>query len=238
MPRSTDPRNYGPFYEKLSLLMDAGEQDIKLTMNGRLAIYHRNNFYAYINALKTEQSYAFKRKNLDPAEQLDQSARAAYMEGVLRQYLIIINPDPNKQNIADMDVELRFIIRGMDERQKPGIEQLDQLIDQTHAVERVEAHHRLMRQMKHGTVDFKPIVPDSLRTKASPVAHFFGGVKATIDEDMTDELAEEILASAPPDRTDMTDLITQSNQAEPKRLTLSEEAMKAADKLRDKERSS
>ena len=232
VPRSTDPRNYGPFYEKLGLLMDAGENDIKLRMSGRLAVYHRNNFYAYINALKHESVYAYKRKTLDAAEQIDQADRAAYMESVLRRYLVVITPmDPDAE-----DVELRFVIRGMDERQAPGIVQLDELIEQTHAVERVEQHHKLLGQLQHGAMDFKAVAPEQLRGKASPVAHFFGGVEPSIDEDMTDELAEEILHGNPHDSTDMSDLIPQSNQGDSTTKTYRDQAIEDAQALRDKER--
>ncbi len=48
----------------------------------------------------------------------------------------------------------------------------------------------------------------------SPVSHLFDGITVTPDAEMTDEEAEQILHGNPPDRTDLTDLITPDNQGD------------------------
>ena len=227
MPRSKDPRNYGPFYDKLGELMDRGEQEIKLVMSGRLAIYHRNNFYAYINA------WAHKAKSIPTDKTIEQEAKGRLLEqairreDVLRKYLIVIDPEPNPELEK---VELRFILRGMDERQAEPIKQLDLLIQQSEGLTLEEFKDHL------NPTGFKPIDPAKLRDKASPISHFFDGVEVEVDEDMTDELAEEILHTDPIDRTDMNDLIIPSNQGEPPTPNYQDKALRAAEKLRKKEK--
>ena len=226
MPRSTDPRNYGPFYDKLVELMDRGEQEIKIPMPGRLAIYHRNNFYAYINAWKHEAKSIPTSKTIDPAAKPRLLEQALRIEDVLRKYLVVIDPEPNPELPK---TELRFILRGMDERQADYLQHLDALIAASPGLTQDEVIDKL------NPTGFQAVDAAELRDKDSPVAHFFSGVKTVVDEDMTDELADEILHAGPPDRTDMSDLITPDNQAEAPAPSYKDEALKAAKKLRDKE---
>lgn len=228
MPRSTDPRNYGPFYEKLAELMDRGEHEIKIPMSGRLAIYHRNNFYAYINAWKHEAKSIPTNKAIDPAARPRLLEQALRIEDVLRKYLVVIDPEPNPEL---PNTDLRFILRGMDSRQADYLGHLDALIAASPGLTQDEVKERL------SPAAFQAVDPAKLRDKDSPVAHFFDGVKTEVDKDMTDELADEILHSDPVDRTDMSDLITPDNQATPPTsIDYQKEALKAAEKLRDKER--
>jgi hypothetical protein len=226
MPRSTDPRNYGPFYEKLVELMDRGEQEIKIPMPGRLAIYHRNNFYAYINAWKHKAKSIPTDKAIDPAARPRLLEQAIRIEDVLRKYLVVIDPEPNPEL---PHTELRFILRGMDERQANYLEHLDALIAASPGLTQDDVRERL------APAGFQAVDPAKLRDKDSPVAHFFSGVQTVVDDDMTDELADEILSAVPTDRTDMSDLITPDNQADDPPPNYQEEALKAAKKLREKE---
>ena len=231
MPRSTDPRNYGPFYDKLAELMDRGQQEIKLTMSGRLAIYHRNNFYAFINAWKHKAKSIPGDKAISSEAKPRLLEQAIRTEDILRRYLIVIDPEPN----AELEhVELRFILRGMDERQREGIEQLNALIAK--ATERGELSSAEILERIQGTPEMRAVDTAAMRGKESPVAHLFGGVVIEPDPDMTDAEADAILHGLPPDRTDLTDLVTPSNQAGEKPLNLMEEALKSSEKLRQKER--
>ena len=228
MPRSKDPRNYGPFYEKLAETMDKGKREIKLTMSGRVAIYHRNNFYAYIDAWKHKAKSILGDKTIDPGDRLRLLEQAVRIEDVLRRYLVVIDPEANPEL---PEVELRFILRGMDERQRDGIKQLDAMLadmaqDDTY-LSADEVQERL------NPTKFNAIDPAKLRDKDSPISHFFGGVKTVVDEDMTAEEADRILSSDPPDRTDLTDLITESNSP-----TYRDQALAGANKLRKSEKSS
>lgn len=230
MPRSKDPRNYGPFYDKLAELMDRGQHEIQLTMSGKLAIYHRNNFYAYINAWKCHGKSIPGNKALTPESKIKMLEYAARREDVMRRYLVVIDPEPNPELET---VKLRFILRGMDERQREGIEQLDLMI--TAAEERGDlSREEILRKLTK--VEMQAIDTSKMHELDSPIAHFFGGVKTAADEDMTDEEADAILKGAPPDRTDMTDLITPSNQGEQDSPDYMEEAIKGAKKLRAKEK--
>lgn len=231
MPRSTDPRNYGPFYDKLAELMDRGQQEIKLTMSGRLAIYHRNNFYAYINAWKHKAKSIPGDKAISSEAKPRLLEQAIRTEDILRRYLIVIDPEPN---VELEKVELRFILRGMDDRQREGIEQLNKLIAE--ATERGELSSAEILERIQGTSEMHSIDMEAMRGKESPVAHLFAGVTVEPDADMTDEEADAILQALPPDRTDLTDLIIPSNQAGEKPLNLMEEALEAAKKLRAKEK--
>ena len=218
MPRSIDPRNYGPFYDKLGELMDRGEQEIKLTMTGRLAIYHRNNFYAYINAWKHKAKSIPTDKTIPDETRPHVLEAAIRREDVLRKYLVVIDPEPN----PDLEkVELRFIVRGMDYRQAEPMEQLDALLERSTGLTLEDMKERL-----HPS-GFQAATPQA----DSPVAHLFDGVEVAVDPTITDEIADTILHSDPPDPTDLTDLVTPSNQP-----TLREEAMKGAEKLRQTER--
>ncbi|MCZ6775240.1 MAG: hypothetical protein O7D34_02145 [Ignavibacteria bacterium] len=226
MPRSKDPRNYGPFYDKLAETMDKGKREIKLTMSGRVAIYHRNNFYAYIDAWKHKAKSIPGDKTIDPSDMPRLLEQAMRIEDVLRRYLVVIDPEANPEL---PEVELRFILRGMDERQRDGIEQLDAMLADMAQDDRYLSADEVKERLSPS--EFKAIDPARLRDKASPVSHFFGGVKTVVDEDMTEEKADRILSADPPDRTDLTDLITESNSP-----TYREEALKAANKLREKEK--
>ncbi len=230
MPRSKDPRNYGPFYDKLAELMDRGQHEIKLTMSGKLAIYHRNNFYAYINAWKCHGRSIPGNKALTPESKIPMLEYAARREDVMRRYLVVIDPEPNPELET---VELRFILRGMDERQREGIEQLDSMIAK--AEERGDLSREEILGKLQGSLAMRPVDTDRMRAD-SPIAHFFAGVKTEVDEDMTDEEADRILKNVPIDRTDMSDLITPSNQGEEQAPDYVEEAMKGAEKLRAKEK--
>lgn len=231
MPRSTDPRNYGPFYDKLAEAMDKGKREIKLKMSGRVAIYHRNNFYAYINAWTHKAKSIPGDKCIDPVDKPRLLEHAIRIEDILRRYLVVIDPEPNPEL---PNVELRFILRGMDERQVEGIEQLDAMLaDMAHDDRYLSADEFKERLNPAG---FNAIDPAKFRDEVSPVSHFFDGIETKVDEDMTDELAEEILQAAPPDRTDLTDLITPSNQADEPAPNYQDQAFKAANKLREKEK--
>ena len=231
MPRSKDPRNYGPFYDKLAELMDRGQHEIKLTMSGKLAIYHRNNFYAYINAWKCHGKSIPGNKALAPESKIKMLEYAARREDVMRRYLVVIDPEPNPELET---VQLRFILRGMDERQREGIEQLDVMIAQ--AEERGDLSREEILHKLHGSMAMQPVDTAKMRDTDSPVAHFFGGVKTAADPDMTEEMADEILKGVPVDRTDLSSLITPSNQSEPVAPSYAEQAMKDAEKLRAKEK--
>lgn len=231
MPRSKDPRNYGPFYEKLAEAMDKGKREIKLTMSGRVAIYHRNNFYAYIDAWKCKAKSIPGDKTIPAEDKPRLLEQAIRIEDTLRRYLIVIDPEPNPEL---PEVELRFILRGMDERQRDGIEQLDAMLKDMAGDDKYLSADELSERLNPSA--FKAIDTNKMRDQDSPVAHLFSGIKLTADEDMTPELADKILSTDPVDRTDLTDLITENNQAEPSTPNYQELALKAADKLRDKER--
>ena len=231
MPRSKDPRNYGPFYDKLAELMDRGQHEIKLTMSGKLAIYHRNNFYAYINAWKCHAKSIPGDKALAPEDKPRMLEYATRREDVMRRYLIVIDPEPNPELET---VQLRFILRGMDERQREGIEQLDLMI--AAAEERGDLSSDEILQRLQGSMEMRPVDTGKMRGPDSPVAHFFKGVETQVEEDMTDELADQILKEVPVDRSDLTDLITPNNQAEQKPPSYMEQALKGAEKLRKQEK--
>ncbi|KKN12394.1 hypothetical protein LCGC14_1017050 [marine sediment metagenome] len=230
MPRSKDPRNYGPFYDKLAELMDRGQHEIQLTMSGKLAIYHRNNFYAYINAWKCHGKSIPGNKALTPESKIKMLEYASRREDVMRRYLVVIDPEPNPELET---VQLRFILRGMDERQREGIEQLDIMIakaEERGDLSRDEILRRLQGQPMQAVDTAK------MRDADSPVAHFFGGVKTAVDPDMTEEMADEILKGVPIDRTDLTDLITPSIQVDEPTPDYMEEALKSSKKLRAQEK--
>ena len=232
MPRSKDPRNYGPFYQKLAELMDKGEKDIRLQFTSKVAIYHRNNFYAYINAWKHRAEGIPRSKVIEPDKKEHLLELALRQEDILRRYLVSINPDPNRNDLhPDTLVELRFVLRELDERAVEGIEQLDILLARSTG----ESYDEVLTKLK-GSMEMRPVDTGKMRGPDSPVAHFFKGVETQVEEDMTDELADEILKSVPTDRSDLTDLITPSNQVEQKPLSYMEEALKGAEKLRKKEK--
>lgn len=233
MPRSIDPRNYGPFYDKIAELMDKGEQEITLTMPGRLAIYHRNNFYAYVNAWKHKAKSIPTDKTIPNDRREHLLEQALRREDVLRKYLVVVDPDPvaNKDHMDKADCKLRFVLRGMDKRQVEGIEQLNVLLAKSKGIDFDE-----FKELLQPTGELKPIDPSSLRDRDSPVAHLFSGITTKPDPDMTEEMADEILRGVPTDRTDLTDLITESNQGESKAPNYMEEALKGAEKLREKEK--
>jgi len=207
MPRSTDPRNYGPFYDKLAELMDRGEQEIKLTMPGRLAIYHRNNFYAYINAWKHEAHNVAKRKLLTAEQVMAQTEHAIRMEDVLRKYLVVLTPEPAEWPAGtNPDVELRFIVRGMDERQASLLGQLDTMIEQSSGLTYDEVRDKLTGSPALVPVDGKRIIDEW--------EEMSGGHGITLEElDVSDVTQEDIdaLTADPPVRDDLSDLITESN---------------------------
>jgi hypothetical protein len=234
MPRSRDPRNYGQFYEKLALLMDKGERDIRLQFTSKIAIYHRNNFYAYINAWKHRAEGIPRSKVIEAEKKPHLLELAIRREDVLRRYLVRITPDPNHNDLhPDTLVELRFVLRELDERAVEGIEQLDKLLDKATG----QSYDEMLSALRRGPAPISNVdIEKKMRAKDSPVAHFFGGVDTKVDDDMTDELADEILHADPPDRTDMTDLITPDNQAAAPTPDYQKEAFEAAEKLREKER--
>ncbi len=232
MPRSKDPRNYGPFYQKLAELMDKGEKDIRLQFTSKVAIYHRNNFYAYINAWKHRAEGIPRSRVIDPDKKEHLLELALRQEDVLRRYLVSINPDPNRNDLhPDTLVELRFVLRELDERAAEGIEQLDTLLARSTG----ESYDEVLTKLK-GSMEMRPIDTGKMRGPDSPVAHFFKGVETQVEEDMTDELADQILKEVPVDRSDLTDLITPNNQAEQKPPSYMEQALKGAEKLRKKEK--
>ena len=226
MPRSIDPRNYGPFYDKLAELMDRGEHEIRLTLPLLTAIYHRNNFYAYINAWKHKAQSIPRDKTIPDDRRAHLLEQAIRREDVLRKYLVVIDELPDMLD----HVELRFIIRGMDERQVEPIKQLEALLEQSKGLSLEDVKTQL------SPIDYKTIDPATLRADDSPIAHFFSGVKTEVDPDMTDELADEILHATPVDPTDMSALITPSNQPEPPAPNYQDQVTKDLKKLRDKER--
>lgn len=236
MPRSKDPRNYPSFYEDLAIIMDSGEQEIVLDTTGRNAIYIRNNFYAYINAWKHTAETTMRKKALPEEERHQLIDKALRMEEIMRAYLVVIDPEPDPTLEA---VKLRFIYRHMDPRHADVAAQLSKIMEETKALDKItarEAERSQALQRLGGGIPFREIDMGKMRGKDSPVAHFFTGVKTKIAPDMTDALADEILSADPPDRTDLTELITPSNQGDSPTKTYTEQAMKAADKLRDKER--
>jgi len=207
MPRSTDPRNYGPFYDKLAELMDRGEQEIKLTMPGRLAIYHRNNFYAFINAWKHEAQAIGKRKLLTSEQVMAQTEHAIRMEDVLRKYLVVLTPEPSLWPAdTNPDVELRFIVRGMDERQASVINQLDTLISQSTGLTYDEVKDKMTGTRELVPVDGKKIIDEW--------EDMTGGHDITLEELDTSTVTQDdidALTADPPVKDDLSDLITESN---------------------------
>ena len=203
MPRSKDPRNYGPFYEKLGELMDRGESDIRLKMPGRLAIYHRNNFYAYINAWKCEIDRIQKSKVIPGERKGLLTEHALRMEDVLRRYLVVINPEANPEL---EEVELRFVLRGMDERQVHGIAQLDELLAQSTGMTFEEVSRQLQGQAGFMAVDGKKVIADWMDMTGGPDV-------ALEDMDTSDVTDEDIaaLSNDPPIHDELSDLITESN---------------------------
>lgn len=232
MPRSKDPRNYGPFYEKLSDLMDTGEPDIRLEMSGRMAIYHRNNFYAYINAVKSYTQSIPTSKVLPPKLKPQLLEHWLRKEEVLRKYLVVIDPQPdNSEQFLDSPAELRFVLRGMDERQATLLGQLDKML----AIAGPSSEELKAQIQQQPAFTSHTEIEADMRGPDSPIAHLFEGVDVDTTG-MTDEEADRILASDPPDRTDLTDLITEDNQPASIPSNPMEEALKQAEKLRDKER--
>lgn len=225
MPRSKDPRNYGPFYAKLAELMDRGEPDIKLTFPGKQAVYHRNNFFAYVNAWSHEIKRLQSAKHLTDEQRTIQLDHALRMDDILRQYLALIEDGDE----PDTKV-LRFVLRGLDIRQTTGIEQLDTMLANStgHTYEEVQAK---LRSAPIPVSSHQHL--EALRAEESPVSHFFEGVEIVPIPGL-DVNAELEAMDNPPDPEDMTDLIIPSNQAtEPSPM---EQVFQAADKNRTTEK--
>ena len=240
MPRSKDPRNYAQFYKDLALSMDAGVPEISLDTSGSNAIYIRNNFYGFLQACKHEAETLSRHKGLADEIKLERIETALHLEEVMRHYMVMIDPILQETRAQPMScwpkAKLRFINRDMDPRHASLSQQLATFMDDNKVLEKVAEQRHVERQIAAGAYDFKAVDTSKMRAKDSPVAHLFDGIKVTVDEDMTPELADEILKGVPVDRTDLTDLITPDNQAEPPAPTYQEQAMKDANKLREKER--
>ena len=237
MPRSKDPRNYGKLYDNLTILMDSGQPEIRLKTSGRNAIYIRNNFYALINAWKHTAETIHKHKGLEESYKLQRTEEALHKEEVLRQYLVVIDPRPDPELES---VELRFIYRDMDPRVADVADQLESLVDSTDAVDILTARREDSRRTKDilegSSMSMTPVdgrkVIEEWEKLAKP------GHVSVEGYDTTGVTEADIaaLSADPTDRTDLTDLITDSNQAASIPSNPMEEALKQADKLRDKER--
>lgn len=240
MPRSKDPRNYAQFYKDLAISMDAGVPEISLDTSGRNAIYIRNNFYGFLQSCKHEAETLSRHKGLADEDKLQRVETALHLEEVMRRYMVMIDPvlkEQEKQPMRDWPkAKLRFINRDMDPRHADLSAQLNTFMEEHNVLEKVAEQRTIERQIATGGFSFKAADASKLRDKDSPVAHLFKGVDIKVDEDMTDELADEILRSAPPDRTDMSDLITEGNSPKEPTPSLMEQALKDVDKLREKER--
>jgi hypothetical protein len=188
--------------------MDLGEPEIQLTMPGKLAIYHRNNFYAYINAWKHE-AIRLQKKNvaLTDESRMIQLEHAIRMDGALRKYLVVIDPEPN----ADLqEVELRFIRRDLDERQANYIGELDQMITASRKAGRMsfdEVKERLQATPAIQAVDGKKVIEEWKEMAGGPAV-----VLEELDTSDTTEEDIQALSKDPPVRDDLSDLITESNQ--------------------------
>ena len=208
MPRSKDPRNYGPFYEQLADIMDRGNPDIRLNMSGNLAIYHRHNFYAYINAWKHEAQLIPKRKHLTPEQMQRQLEHAIRMEDVLRKYLVVISPDPQQQDISQLEVELRFVHRGMDDRQASVLQQLTAIRESMPPSPNFEE----LQETLEGRMNFTPVDGKAVVDEWEEMA---GAQDVTLEDMDTSDVTDEDIAALtadPPVKDDLSDLITEGNQ--------------------------
>lgn len=209
MPRSKDPRNYSSFYHNLSILMTAGEEEIELETTGRNAIYLRNNFYAYIRAWAAEADAAMKRKYMAEDERQHRCHEALRNEEILRKYMVVIDPkaDPDLEH-----VKLRFIKRDLDPHVQDVNAQVNQLIEQTGALDTIAARSqeqaRMERAFSSGGLVMKPVVGGK-----QIMDEFFemaGASDFSLEDIDTSGVTDEdiqALTQDPPVRDDLSDLI-------------------------------
>ena len=165
------------------------------------AIYHRNNFYAFINAWKHEAERVARSKAIPPERKDHLLEHAIRMEDVLRRYICLVE-----------DGELRFVLRGLDERQLSGLAQLEQLL----AKNTNPTYDEFKEQLRENPT------PTGTATRAgADVVAKFKQMTGTEDFhmenlDTSDTTEEDIaaLSNDPPIRDDLSDLITQDNQAD------------------------
>ena len=204
MPRSKDPRNYGPIYEKLVDLMDKGQDTIELTMGHSEAHAMRHSFYAYINAMKHEAERISKAKHLEPGRQQHLMELWIRKEDVARGYIVFL------EKVTPDQARLRFIRRDLDERFLAVADQLDEML--------ASNPNPTYDEFKHHQHEGIPTNPGTATRAGRDVVDTFRAMVGDntkledIDTTGTTQADIDALSKDPPIRDDLSDLITESNQ--------------------------
>ncbi len=247
MPASKDPRNYEKMYHDLSILMDARQPVISIETTFANAQHIRGRFYAYVMAWKFQAEYAGRSKIMTSEEKVEKITHALHMEEILRRYMTVCDTKENSD-----EATLHFILRDLNPRTKSAADQISTQIDSGDILRKL-ALRREQDRTAIGLLRKVEGVPvkGASDYAESPIANLFAGI--TVEP--IDLPAEELEKGS----TDLTDLLPPSKECVPgqhkfddkpglskctvcgyeegaQSTNLANEAMQAAEKLREKER--
>jgi len=210
-------------YHDLAILMDARKPNITIHTTYKNAQHIRGRFYAYVTAWKHQTEAIPRSRVLNETDKQERLTEALHMEETMRRYGVQI------QSTSLEQAELIFYLRDLDPRQLHVADQISSQIDSSDALRTLATRRAEDRAASHA---LRTVVGAPIKTaedyKDSPIAELF--------EAPTVEPIDLPPAPVEQGTTDMTDLLTPGNQPTKPTTNFMEQALKSADKLRDKER--